>query len=754
MKYWLFENGDVVGPFLARELSVREGFGPHSLVCPEDRGEDDSAWKEAHLYEDFALAAEAGAFAVSVVSDPDKKDVFEEELSTLLEEKNPLSAAEHDSPREEPAENLHFPSHAPAKPGPIEDYFNNIKGEDLGNILGIPDPNENSDMNLARALESQFSQTQPPQKEETSGPLEDDPFDAFTAKEDLDDDLTPEDGLAAVAPPPDGGAPVVLAEKPDAAKDKPRRKFRIRKKHAPAETASSGGAAGNVSAASAPEPAPEKPDEDLSAAKTPEKSSAGEAVNAPPAASAAVQPVAEPDLKEETPRDISAQTAPVVYETVPEPEPAEPETEELDSIPLSVSDEPLPLLLKNPAELKSDRREADRAAEMKLREETVLLGQPDPAVPQAEPDSKEYSAPADSLKTAPSERRETAAPEQEQPQSPADAPNASSTEISSAPEPDLPALPAVDAPPETAVRSAQDVPAAQAPETAQPEEKLTPTKVDSSAEQAESPAEEKKPSPRPQASAGGKKEIKRSELSARPKTQDPVDEIMQGAVRVEDSPEVKEPIKHVEPVVAPRVNRVKPTLKKTAEIDQFLTEKVVPADPPPSKSKKMIWLALALLCLLAAFVWQWRSGRTELPQPPEPQAMPLTREAAAVDELMPAAEPDLPTAREALSLPAAPKAPELSAADRARQIVQNYELPDFNGKVSDYFDRIYKDKLAQGYSAAWSAEPLHKNVYIVKYRLSKTRSEPVVYLFQVDVAKNKLVGALNNITLDLVGKIK
>ena len=46
------------------------------------------------------------------------------------------------------------------------------------------------------------------------------------------------------------------------------------------------------------------------------------------------------------------------------------------------------------------------------------------------------------------------------------------------------------------------------------------------------------------------------------------------------------------------------------------------------------------------------------------------------------------------------------------------------------------------------------NVYIVKYRLSKTRSEPVVYIFQVDVARNKLTGALNNITLDLVGKIK
>ena len=56
MKYWLFERGDVVGPFPAEELTGREGFGPQSLVCPEDRGDDDTFWKEAQFYEDFAPA--------------------------------------------------------------------------------------------------------------------------------------------------------------------------------------------------------------------------------------------------------------------------------------------------------------------------------------------------------------------------------------------------------------------------------------------------------------------------------------------------------------------------------------------------------------------------------------------------------------------------------------------------------------------------------------------------------------------------
>ena len=111
MKYWLFEHGDVVGPFTVDELSGREGFGPHSLVCPEERGDDDTFWKEAESYEDFAPAA-----APAPVPEPqeipsaepvEKKDVFDEELDTLLSEKNPLGETE--TPAGEPAEKVHFP---------------------------------------------------------------------------------------------------------------------------------------------------------------------------------------------------------------------------------------------------------------------------------------------------------------------------------------------------------------------------------------------------------------------------------------------------------------------------------------------------------------------------------------------------------------------------------------------------------------------------------------------------------------------
>ena len=792
MKYWLFERGDVVGPFPAEELTGREGFGPQSLVCPEDRGDDDTFWKEAQFYEDFAPAAspapaepdEKQASAVPEPAQPaEKKDVFDEELDSLLSENNPLAEAEPSAG--ETAEKVHFPPHEPAKSGPIEDYFNNIQGGDLGNILGIPDPNENSDMNLARALEKQFKQTEPPLQAQTPVQIESGPFDEFTAKEDLDD-LTPGDGLAAVAPLNDNGAPVVLAEKPLPAEEKP--KFRLRKKQEPKpgedktalraetqpaqekpaagehlqpaqaepalaavpdekQTPAVQEPAGQIPAdkksapekASAEEPQPQaQKEEPLTEEKQPAETQApaekaeeispagaadGETVlpeetqpQTPGAVSPAEQAEPAPALQTETTGGAEGAPLQAAQEVQPEPAPqAEPETEEKDSIPLSVAREPLALSVKNPDGLKETPAEETPAP---------ANGPAETAEPEAQTHSPQEKPILDIQETAEEQTSQTEQePEGNAPQS--------------APEAEKEISQAAQAPQESAPQ------ATQTPEETQPQE---PEKETSQAAQV--PAGEQTPAPA---------------------AQDPVEEIMSGAVEVNTAPEVPEPIKQVAPVVEPKVNRVKPKLKKTPEIEQFLTEKILPADEPPARRNKgVLWAGVLLVLLLLAggFLLLLKPAATK----PEtaPAAQPLTQSGGAVEELMPdaAVQPEVPTAQEALSLPgapsakaksaapAAPAAPELNPVDTARQIVQNYNLPNFNGKVSDYFDRIYKDKLAQGYSATWSAERLHNNVYIVKYRLSKTRSEPVVYIFQVDVARNKLTGALNNITLDLVGKIK
>lgn len=790
MKYWLFERGDVVGPFPAEELTGREGFGPQSLVCPEDRGDDDTFWKEAQFYEDFAPAAspapaepdEKQASAVPEPAQPaEKKDVFDEELDSLLSENNPLSEAEPSAG--ETAEKVHFPPHEPAKSGPIEDYFNNIQGGDLGNILGIPDPNENSDMNLARAFEKQFKQTEPPVQTQTPVQIESGPFDEFTAKEDLDD-LTPGDGLAAVAPLNDNGAPVVLAEKPLPAEEKP--KFRLRKKQEPKpgedktalraetqpvpekepateknlqsaqaepalaavpgekQTPAVQEPAGHIPAdkksapekAFAEEPQPQaQKEETLTEEKQPAETQAPaeKAEEISPAGAADGETVLPEEIQPQTPGAVSpaeqAEPAPApqtettgaaagaplraAQEVQPEPAPqAEPETEEMDSIPLSVAREPLALSVKNPDGLKEAPAEETPAP---------ANGPAETAEPEAQTRSPQEKPILDIQETAEEQTSQTAQePEGNAPQS--------------APEAEKETSQAAQAPQESAPQ------ATQTPEETQPQE---PEKE--SPQAAQVPAGEQTPAPA---------------------AQDPVEEIMSGAVEVNTAPEVPEPIKQVAPVVEPQVNRVKPKLKKTPEIEQFLTEKILPADEPPARRNKgVLWAGVLLVLLLLAggFLLLLKPAATKLET--APAAQPLTQSGGAVEELMPdaAVQPEVPTAQEALSLPgapsakaksAAPAAPELNPVDTARQIVQNYKLPNFNGKVSDYFDRIYKDKLAQGYSATWSAERLHNNVYIVKYRLSKTRSEPVVYIFQVDVARNKLTGALNNITLDLVGKIK
>ena len=250
------------------------------------------------------------------------------------------------------------------------------------------------------------------------------------------------------------------------------------------------------------------------------------------------------------------------------------------------------------------------------------------------------------------------------------------------------------------------------------------------------------------------KEEQSAPQSAQPKetaAASPVDGIFQEAPV--ETPEIKEPIKDVAPVVDTQVNRVKPTLKKTAEIDQFLNEKIQEEKSRVPASKKMLWAVGFLAVILALLGLLWLFGQQQAVTANKQPVPAVVQDNAPIDELMPDTAPDVPSAQEVLSMPQAPKAPEVSPQDMALQVVKNYELPDSNGKIADYFDRIYKSKLAQGYNAVWSATPLHNNVYIVKYRLSKTRLEPVVYLFQVDVSTNKLIGALNNITLDLVGKI-
>lgn len=57
MRYWIYHNNEVLGPFDSRELSARPGFSASSLVCPESPGGGQAAeWKEASGYPEIFAA--------------------------------------------------------------------------------------------------------------------------------------------------------------------------------------------------------------------------------------------------------------------------------------------------------------------------------------------------------------------------------------------------------------------------------------------------------------------------------------------------------------------------------------------------------------------------------------------------------------------------------------------------------------------------------------------------------------------------
>lgn len=197
------------------------------------------------------------------------------------------------------------------------------------------------------------------------------------------------------------------------------------------------------------------------------------------------------------------------------------------------------------------------------------------------------------------------------------------------------------------------------------------------------------------------------------------------------------------------VSQVKARLVPTPEIEEFLTDQRLAILPERKRPAKWVLAFLIVLLVPGVIGLLMQAGCFSSKKIVEtaPAVLPVLEEEDVADELtqipmdVPAAELD-PVEEEAEP-----------GAEKALTAVQNYTLPAEKGTIASYFAKLYKERLEQGYTASWSAEPLHNSTYIVKYRIAKTRAEPVVYVFQADVAKNQLTGALNNAALDLVGKI-
>lgn len=206
-----------------------------------------------------------------------------------------------------------------------------------------------------------------------------------------------------------------------------------------------------------------------------------------------------------------------------------------------------------------------------------------------------------------------------------------------------------------------------------------------------------------------------------------------------------------EPEIAEPVHSVSRAIPLAASVEDKELDNLSARLPAvPKRYGWLKWLVLLMGTTVLAFAF-WLNLRQEEKTQTGSFSPKVKTENPASEQAKPAGTAAMPAVA---SLAASVSVPQpTDFVSLAKQTVQQYQLSGGRGTVREYLSARYASELASGYSAAWSAEPLHKDVYVVKYRLTKTRKEPVVYIFQVNTAKKKLTGALNNITLDLVGKI-
>jgi hypothetical protein len=640
MKYWIFDGSDVVGPFTPQELAARPGFASTSLICPENFSEDEDSWNPASKFPEFQFDTKDGS--AEVVQQEEEDENFEKEMDTLLHEQSPLEATA-DTSQELPS--LEIPK-KPSKPGPIEEYFNTINGEDLGDILGIPDPNESSDMNLARALESQFNKTNPPTDKEISL-LEDDPFDEFT-EEESDELEEPEEveKTKTLIPPPEPTKENTVQEPAE-------------KTTAPQET------------------------EPIVLPQTMFREEGPASV-----------PISQIDDNEdflsledssktgtENQRNSSKHdhTSTPVYEPEEETEPVQP-----CELPTLVEQE-------NPFAETSPQGETP-VADLKPAEELEQASEPKS---ETVPEQTEESAPPTEAGSEEEEEEEEKHSSEEE-ESPSESASPTKEE---------------DYPDQTAWFPFPEAEESDDSLTQETEQNQTNEKTENFSDE-----EDEENVSQPQENEDSHHKQTEEEESAETEEEQNDDELLQ-----------------------PELNQIRSQLKNTPEIERFLHTQRIKIKPSNKKIKTIFMLLLALLAVgVALYI------NTLFPSVPQPTASKKSTDTP------PSASAPTPAGTRA-ALPPAPAAS--TTQDKVLAVVQNYQLPNGKGTIASYFDRTYKDKLDKGYTASWSAEPLHKSTYIVKYRLTKTRVEPIVYVFQVDASRGRLTGALNNIALDLVGKI-
>ena len=202
-------------------------------------------------------------------------------------------------------------------------------------------------------------------------------------------------------------------------------------------------------------------------------------------------------------------------------------------------------------------------------------------------------------------------------------------------------------------------------------------------------------------------------------------------------------------------------------------------------SNKLLLLALGMICfllfaVLALFMLSGRSGGSSVaniaktapeqlqeqqpdiqesaPNTSASEAQPLPAESSQpAQQEMPVQQPapvsQQPDAQEEpAGMTLAKAAPPVTATDkltRAVDIVKEYRLSGGRGTISTWFSNSFLGS-AQSSGGEWNATPLHEDIYVVQYRLPRSRQDPLIYQFEVDVAKDALLRGINNNAIELL----
>ncbi len=87
---------------------------------------------------------------------------------------------------------------------------------------------------------------------------------------------------------------------------------------------------------------------------------------------------------------------------------------------------------------------------------------------------------------------------------------------------------------------------------------------------------------------------------------------------------------------------------------------------------------------------------------------------------------------------------------RALDIVKTYKLAGGRGSIESWFANSFLSGGAGGANEEWTATPLHGDILVVQYRLIRPKQDPMMYQFEVDSAKGSIVRGINNNAIELL----